>query len=541
MNDNLVTIVNSLKRIQTEGGSGNFVVLNISTPKNYYIQFTGESGKSKLYAEAVSNNYLQPEFVLSEKQIAQLQSIGWCSPPVDGNFYQEWQARNDEDRELIAEVVMLTFTEVYGLSANQLLDVKLTLDGADIEYNENAVVGWVESVEDYSELTLNNERKLSQFDFEEDVVERYAEDAKYWKTTVPPAKSQAEIRQMLEDFGATNSAIMQGQTGKKPTWMVRFDWNGYNFRYEFAPLECKEPDKVSRFGWKKRSHAEQARFQLGRKAVHFVRLNLEIIDKRDNLEIIANSLKRFQVEGSSDDLSHFRTERHYIFFKRGSGKSSLYAATSASSNSQSTQLKSMGWHPQPSEGEFSFYREWQANTDKDIWFIAQEVIGTFIAIYGLTPNRFPVEMDIMIGRRTVESITAQRGKIHIAKELTSYDGLGKLIFENDDLQEEIPVYWKVDTGEIAVGNTWKASIWFSRDWHLPEKAADLVLQYLTSLTTIVKLQISSKVVGECGIVMEEYESMEDFFSWGVVHIVSSDLGRAYQEDGTLWGNILAKK
>lgn len=31
---------------------------------------------------------------------------------------------------------------------------------------------------------------------------RHAEDANYWQTTVHPAKSQGEIIEMLEDFGA---------------------------------------------------------------------------------------------------------------------------------------------------------------------------------------------------------------------------------------------------------------------------------------------------------------------------------------------------
>ena len=102
-------------------------------------------------------------------------------------------------------------------------------------------------------------------------MDRYAEEANYWDTTVHPAKSQAEIVEMLEDFGTTNLMMAQGQTGGKHAWLVRFEWMGRSYRFTFVPLECRTPDKVSTFGGKKRPHAEQARYQMGRIAVHFVK------------------------------------------------------------------------------------------------------------------------------------------------------------------------------------------------------------------------------------------------------------------------------
>jgi hypothetical protein len=137
MKDNLKTIINSLKRIQKEGGAGNFVIFTADANKNYYIQFAGEAGSSKLYAEAVSNNYLPPQFRLGEKQIIQLQSIGWNTPPPDGvNFYREWHAKTDEDRLIIAQEIMHTFVEVYGLNPNQSLNVELVLDNIEAEYTK---------------------------------------------------------------------------------------------------------------------------------------------------------------------------------------------------------------------------------------------------------------------------------------------------------------------------------------------------------------------------------------------------------------------
>jgi hypothetical protein len=100
---------------------------------------------------------------------------------------------------------------------------------------------------------------------------RKAESANYWKTTVHPAKSQADIMVMLEDFGSTNMMITQGRADEKTAWLIRFEWRGQSYRFVFIPLECEHPERVTNFGGKRRRHPEQARYQMGRIAVHFVK------------------------------------------------------------------------------------------------------------------------------------------------------------------------------------------------------------------------------------------------------------------------------
>ena len=100
---------------------------------------------------------------------------------------------------------------------------------------------------------------------------RYAEDANYWSTTVHPAKSQATIIETLEDFGAHNYQIMQGQAGGRFAWLVRFEWQGRSYRFAFTPLEPEFPEKLSTFGGKRRTHEAQTRRQMGRIATHFVK------------------------------------------------------------------------------------------------------------------------------------------------------------------------------------------------------------------------------------------------------------------------------
>jgi hypothetical protein len=102
-------------------------------------------------------------------------------------------------------------------------------------------------------------------------MNRYAEEANYWDTTVHPAKSQAEIVEMLEDFGAEKLMIAQGQADGRTAWLIRFEWQGRAYRFTFVPLECRSPEKQASFAGRRRSHAEQARYQMGRIAAHFVK------------------------------------------------------------------------------------------------------------------------------------------------------------------------------------------------------------------------------------------------------------------------------
>ncbi len=100
---------------------------------------------------------------------------------------------------------------------------------------------------------------------------RYAEEANYWMTTVHPAKSQAEIIELLDNFGATNYQISQGNSGNTVAWLIRFAWNDHSYRFLFTPLECRTPEKASSFGSKRRSHSDQAIYQMGRVAVHLTK------------------------------------------------------------------------------------------------------------------------------------------------------------------------------------------------------------------------------------------------------------------------------
>lgn len=98
-----------------------------------------------------------------------------------------------------------------------------------------------------------------------------AENMPYWQTTVHPARSQGEIVELLENFGAENIMLAQGTSAGRYAWVIRFGYLGRTYRFVFTPLSQEHPDKMSKFSGKQRDHATQARWQMGRVAVHFTK------------------------------------------------------------------------------------------------------------------------------------------------------------------------------------------------------------------------------------------------------------------------------
>lgn len=99
----------------------------------------------------------------------------------------------------------------------------------------------------------------------------YAEDLNYFDTTVHPAKSLGEIQELLEDFGATATIITQGTAGGVYAWLIRFQWNDHAYRFIFKPAPCKWPNKLMSYAGKRRTDEEQAKFQMGRIAMNFIK------------------------------------------------------------------------------------------------------------------------------------------------------------------------------------------------------------------------------------------------------------------------------
>ena len=119
-------IVSSLHRIQEEGGNGSFTVFSFDP---YFIQIMALKDEP-LYAEAVSNNFLEGDFRLNEDQMNRLETMGWLPPEeLQVNYWQDnLSGNNDDERMVIARLVIQTFKEVYYLPEGEELKVEIILE-----------------------------------------------------------------------------------------------------------------------------------------------------------------------------------------------------------------------------------------------------------------------------------------------------------------------------------------------------------------------------------------------------------------------------
>jgi hypothetical protein len=127
MDTNTQLIFDNLRRIQTEGGNGNFVIFQFSS--QIYIQFAGGRGDANLIAEAVSNEVLKSPYRLNREQIARMVELGWTAPDEnESNFYQNLNVQNDDERLEIARFVVKTAEQVYGMPPSTKIEVELNLE-----------------------------------------------------------------------------------------------------------------------------------------------------------------------------------------------------------------------------------------------------------------------------------------------------------------------------------------------------------------------------------------------------------------------------
>jgi hypothetical protein len=127
--DNLTLIAENLRRLQQEGGEENFVIFEADPNANYYIQFAGQMGGLMLIGEAVENEVISEGYKLGDEQIQRLVALGWEYREHTGmNYSQSWQAVTEEDREMVARVVLQTFERVYGVDVSMPLEVSINLE-----------------------------------------------------------------------------------------------------------------------------------------------------------------------------------------------------------------------------------------------------------------------------------------------------------------------------------------------------------------------------------------------------------------------------
>jgi hypothetical protein len=135
--NSLPDIVASLKQVQSIGEPiENFVIFFADKAKNIYIQVALESTESpyssnvdeySLYAEAVGNAELDSQFRLNTTQIEKLKEIGWKESSLIPNYYQTWHAKTNDERTLIAQTIIDTFINVYGVSPSRKIEGQVVI------------------------------------------------------------------------------------------------------------------------------------------------------------------------------------------------------------------------------------------------------------------------------------------------------------------------------------------------------------------------------------------------------------------------------
>lgn len=109
------------------GGKSNFAILPLG--RDYYIQMATEKGAYQVYAEAVGNYYLYEDSLLSEDQINRLIELTWQPPDTkDGNFFLIHNVDSEHEREELAELILYTASEVYGIHEIEEEQVDLNLE-----------------------------------------------------------------------------------------------------------------------------------------------------------------------------------------------------------------------------------------------------------------------------------------------------------------------------------------------------------------------------------------------------------------------------
>lgn len=109
------------------GGNSNFAILSLG--KDYYIQMATEKGAYQIYVEAVGNYYLYEDSFLSEDQINRLIELTWQPPDrKDGNFFLIHNVDSEHEREELAELILHTASEVYGVNEIEEEQVNLNLE-----------------------------------------------------------------------------------------------------------------------------------------------------------------------------------------------------------------------------------------------------------------------------------------------------------------------------------------------------------------------------------------------------------------------------
>ena len=118
-------IVGGLRKLCTEGGSGNFMIVSSG---DVYVQFAGRHGDTRIECQTVGNAYLPTKRKLTMDKIHELQRLGFVLDEEPANFSKTFELSDEQKARELATLALTILEYVYGCRRDSKLDIQLTLE-----------------------------------------------------------------------------------------------------------------------------------------------------------------------------------------------------------------------------------------------------------------------------------------------------------------------------------------------------------------------------------------------------------------------------
>jgi len=119
-----------IPKLINEGGDNNYLVFNIDTKKNYFMDITAVKGEKLLYCNAVSNYHLEKQNILSSDRIKLFLDRGWGiqKDDMESNFFHKmFSFNNKNDLIRIIDSFRFLIENVYDTKFSENLKMRLYL------------------------------------------------------------------------------------------------------------------------------------------------------------------------------------------------------------------------------------------------------------------------------------------------------------------------------------------------------------------------------------------------------------------------------
>ena len=118
-------IERNLKKLTTDGGSGNFMIVSAG---GVYVQFAGSRGSSQVRCEAVGNDYLDRQHRLPPEQVDELEKLHFDLQDEPANFVREFEVASEEQARELARLGLGILERIYGCARTSPVNIELTLE-----------------------------------------------------------------------------------------------------------------------------------------------------------------------------------------------------------------------------------------------------------------------------------------------------------------------------------------------------------------------------------------------------------------------------